>query len=158
MVSILQWDFHEEALISQQISSEISSEICGLVAYKGLYLLCLHMHSTAHHREACKLSETRMDKHGLRNDGGVRCVKCKGASHQVFDDAGPCQSRGIWSIGAVGRCLSRQLAESKPLTLECRSLVLVAAPRVGDPLKPGLQYPAPLLSAKGTRSLHLCII
>ena len=39
---------------------------------KGLYLLCLHMHSTAHHREACKLSETRMDKNGLRNDSGVR--------------------------------------------------------------------------------------
>ncbi len=45
-----------------------------------------------------------------------------------------CQSRGIWSIGAVGRCLSRQLAESKPLTLECRSLVLVAAPRVSSPI------------------------
>ena len=61
----------------------------------------------------------------------MRCTKYKGASHQVFDDAVHCKSRGIWSIGAVGRCLSRQLAESKPLTLECRSLVLVAAPRVG---------------------------
>lgn len=40
------------------------------------------------------------------------------------------KNRGIWSIGAVGRCLSRQLAENKPLTLECRSLVLVAAPKV----------------------------
>jgi Golgi apparatus protein 1 len=40
------------------------------------------------------------------------------------------KNRGVWSIGAVGRCLSRQLAESKPLTLECRSLVIVAAPRV----------------------------
>ena len=67
----------------------------------------------------------------VAHDGGMRCTKYRGASHQVFDDAVPCKSRGIWSIGAVGRCLSRQLAESKPLTLECRSLVLVAAPRVG---------------------------
>lgn len=40
------------------------------------------------------------------------------------------KNRGIWSIGAVGRCLSRQLAENKALTLECRSLVIVAAPKV----------------------------
>ena len=40
------------------------------------------------------------------------------------------KNRGIWSIGAVGRCLSRQLAENKPLTLDCRSLVIVAAPKV----------------------------
>ncbi|BDA41257.1 probable Golgi apparatus protein 1 [Coccomyxa sp. Obi] len=39
------------------------------------------------------------------------------------------KNRGIWSIGAVGRCLSRQLAENKALTLDCRSLVIVAAPK-----------------------------
>lgn len=40
------------------------------------------------------------------------------------------KNRGIWSIGAVGRCLSRQLAENRALTLDCRSLVIVAAPKV----------------------------
>ena len=43
------------------------------------------------------------------------------------------KNRGIWSIGAVGRCLSRQLAENKALTLECRSLIIVAAPKVRWP-------------------------
>ena len=43
------------------------------------------------------------------------------------------KNRGIWSIGAVGRCLSRQLAENKALTLECRALVIVAAPKVRMP-------------------------
>lgn len=64
-----------------------------------------------------------------------------GVSRRVCDadvgEIGTCQTavanpknRGIWSIGAVGRCLSRQLAENKPLTLDCRSLVIVAAPKV----------------------------
>ena len=39
------------------------------------------------------------------------------------------KSRGIFSIGAVGRCLSRRLAEEKPLSTQCRSLVAVAAPK-----------------------------
>ncbi|KAK9820440.1 hypothetical protein WJX72_010380 [[Myrmecia] bisecta] len=39
------------------------------------------------------------------------------------------KNRGIWSIGAVGRCLSRQLAEDKPLEPACRTLVAVAAPK-----------------------------
>uniref|UniRef100_A0A061SDF6 Golgi apparatus protein 1 n=1 Tax=Tetraselmis sp. GSL018 TaxID=582737 RepID=A0A061SDF6_9CHLO len=38
-------------------------------------------------------------------------------------------TRGIFSIGAVGRCLSRRVAEEKPLTAECRRLVSVAAPK-----------------------------
>lgn len=42
------------------------------------------------------------------------------------------RNRGVWSIGAVGRCLSRQLAESKPLSTDCRRLVLAAAPKVLD--------------------------
>ncbi|KAK9797745.1 hypothetical protein WJX73_005342 [Symbiochloris irregularis] len=39
------------------------------------------------------------------------------------------KNRGVWSIGAVGRCLSRQLAEGKPLSPDCRRLVLAAAPK-----------------------------
>lgn len=39
------------------------------------------------------------------------------------------KSRGIFSIGAVGRCLSRRLAEEKSLSGECRTLVSVAAPK-----------------------------
>lgn len=42
----------------------------------------------------------------------------------------PNKNRGIWSIGAVGRCLSRQLAENKRLTPGCHTLVAVAAPKV----------------------------
>lgn len=42
----------------------------------------------------------------------------------------PAKNRGIWSIGAVGRCLSRQLAENKKLTPGCQTLVAVAAPKV----------------------------
>ena len=38
--------------------------------------------------------------------------------------------RGLWNIGVVGRCLSRQLAEQKPIGEQCRSLVAVAAPQV----------------------------
>ena len=57
-------------------------------------------------------------------------VELLNAKECRYNKALACKCRGIWSIGAVGRCLSRQLAESKPLTLNCRSLVLVAAPRV----------------------------
>ena len=55
---------------------------------------------------------------------------CEPITTESIETVVACKCRGIWSIGAVGRCLSRQVAESKPLTLECRSLVLVAAPRV----------------------------
>lgn len=40
------------------------------------------------------------------------------------------KNRHIWSIGAVGRCLSRQLAENKALSSGCQTLVAVAAPKV----------------------------
>ena len=46
------------------------------------------------------------------------------------------RSRGVWSIGVVGRCLSRQLAEGKKLQPDCKRLITVAAPRdtqVGGP-------------------------
>ena len=39
------------------------------------------------------------------------------------------RSRGVWSIGAVGRCLSKQLAEGKKLEKPCAKLVQVAAPK-----------------------------
>ena len=35
----------------------------------------------------------------------------------------------MFTIGAVGRCLSRALVEGKRLVPKCRSLVLVAAPK-----------------------------
>lgn len=67
-------------------------------------------------------------------------VLCRRVCDADVAEIGSCQTavsnpknRGIWSIGAVGRCLSRQLAESKPLTLDCRSLVIVAAPKVCVP-------------------------
>jgi Golgi apparatus protein 1 len=39
------------------------------------------------------------------------------------------KTRGIFSIGAVGRCLSRRLAEEKALSADCKRLVSVAAPK-----------------------------
>ncbi|KAK9838535.1 hypothetical protein WJX81_005974 [Elliptochloris bilobata] len=39
------------------------------------------------------------------------------------------RARAAWSIGAVGRCLSRNLAENQPLDSECRALVIAAAPK-----------------------------
>lgn len=36
---------------------------------------------------------------------------------------------GMFSLGSVGKCLSRAVAEERPLTPGCRQLVLVAAPR-----------------------------
>lgn len=39
------------------------------------------------------------------------------------------RARAAWSIGAVGRCLSRNLAENQPLGPECRALVIAAAPK-----------------------------
>ena len=55
----------------------------------------------------------------------------------------PAKNRGIWSIGAVGRCLSRQLAENKKLTPGCQTLVAVAAPKVS--LLPSPLCPTPPL-------------
>lgn len=37
--------------------------------------------------------------------------------------------KNAFTIGAVGRCLTRQLAEGKPLSPGCRKLVSVAAPK-----------------------------
>jgi len=39
------------------------------------------------------------------------------------------RARAAWSIGAIGRCLSRNLAENQPLEAECRALVIAAAPK-----------------------------
>ncbi len=39
------------------------------------------------------------------------------------------KSRGVFGIGAIGKCLSRNLADQRPLAKECKQLVLVAAPK-----------------------------
>jgi golgi apparatus protein 1 len=39
------------------------------------------------------------------------------------------QKRNVYTIGAVGRCLSKQLASGRPLSAPCRKLVSVAAPK-----------------------------
>ncbi len=53
-------------------------------------------------------------------------------------DAAPCgpapRSRGVFSIGAIGRCLSKRAAEGLPLQPDCKQLVMVAAPKVGQDL------------------------
>jgi Golgi apparatus protein 1 len=45
---------------------------------------------------------------------------------------------GVFTIGAAGHCLSKALVEARPLQPECRSLVLVAAPKDSRSF---LQYP-----------------
>ena len=52
----------------------------------------------------------------------------KGAKKEATGK-GPAKKGGLFSIGAAGRCLSRRLAEEKPLKPECRALVAAAAPR-----------------------------
>ena len=37
--------------------------------------------------------------------------------------------RSVYTIGVVGRCLTKQLAQSQPLSPPCRKLVSVAAPK-----------------------------
>ena len=37
--------------------------------------------------------------------------------------------RSVYTIGVVGRCLTKQLASSLPLSPPCRKLVSVAAPK-----------------------------
>lgn len=44
----------------------------------------------------------------------------------------------MFTIGAAGHCLSKALVEGKPLSPECRELVLVAAPKDA---RSYLQYP-----------------
>ena len=39
------------------------------------------------------------------------------------------RTKGVFSIGSVGRCLSKQLASRGPLSGDCRKLVTVAAPK-----------------------------
>ena len=41
----------------------------------------------------------------------------------------PNRQQGVFSIGVVARCLSKQLASSLPLDDACRRLVSVAAPK-----------------------------
>ncbi len=40
------------------------------------------------------------------------------------------RSRGVWSIGAVGRCLANQLALATHLNDECQDMIRAAAPAV----------------------------
>ena len=54
---------------------------------------------------------------------------CDSDVEQVCGKVNTPRARGVWSIGVVGRCLSRQLAENKKLAPECRKLVTVAAPK-----------------------------
>ena len=56
------------------------------------------------------------------------------------------RARVAWSIGAVGRCLSRNLAENQPLGPECRALVIAAAPKA-CPL-PHLPFPLRCLACR----------
>ena len=39
------------------------------------------------------------------------------------------RTKGVFSIGYVGRCLSKQLASRGSLSGDCRKLVMVAAPK-----------------------------
>ncbi len=45
---------------------------------------------------------------------------------------------GVFTIGAVGRCLSKSLVEGRRLAAKCRELVLIAAPKDS---RVYLQYP-----------------
>ncbi len=40
------------------------------------------------------------------------------------------RSRGVWSIGAVGRCLAKQLALGSRLNSDCEDMIRAAAPAV----------------------------
>ena len=42
---------------------------------------------------------------------------------------GDASRRSVYTIGVVGRCLSKQLAQGKAMSAECRKLVTVAAPK-----------------------------
>jgi len=46
--------------------------------------------------------------------------------------AGAGHKRGVFSIGAVGRCLAKKLAVGAPLDPSCRELVMAAAPSVSS--------------------------
>jgi hypothetical protein len=39
------------------------------------------------------------------------------------------RTKGVYGIGYVGRCLSKQLASRQPLNARCRKLVTAAAPK-----------------------------
>ena len=43
--------------------------------------------------------------------------------------------RGVYSIGAVGKCLAKQLASGQRLAMECQQLILAAAPQVRAPAR-----------------------
>jgi hypothetical protein len=61
------------------------------------------------------------------NIGSALTEVCDEDVKSVCD--GNLQRRNSYTIGLVGRCLSKQMAQNKPLSSECRKLVTIAAPK-----------------------------
>lgn len=108
---------------------------------KGIVLACqAYVDRSCQHAlsgPACQADQGRLTR--LRRACMCPAAWCDADVESICSQAAATpRNRGVWSIGAVGRCLSRQLAESKPLTTDCRRLVLAAAPKVGPLPQPPL--------------------
>ena len=64
------------------------------------------------------------------SETGAALTECCDLDVEYACDSGANHKRGVFSIGAVGRCLARQLASGDALDPECRQLVMAAAPSV----------------------------
>ena len=62
--------------------------------------------------------------------GAALTACCDHDVHSTCEAAASNHKRGVFTIGAVGRCLAKHLAVGTPMEPECRELVLAAAPGV----------------------------
>ena len=61
------------------------------------------------------------------NAGAALTAPCDDDVQQLCGS--PQKGKSVYTIGVVGRCLTKQLAGGKPLSPQCRKLVSVAAPK-----------------------------
>jgi hypothetical protein len=61
------------------------------------------------------------------NEGVALTLPCDDDVKSICE--GNSKRRNSYTIGLVGRCLSKQMAQNKPLSNECRKLVTAAAPK-----------------------------
>lgn len=129
----MQEDYHLDYALSSECAQDVDAhcaEAKGKAHANAEVQKCL-VQSYGAISEACQTQVSRAVRMALweYKPGMALTGACDADVASICPKAGDSKQRAVWSIGAVGRCLSRQLAERKTLTSDCKLMVAVAAPK-----------------------------
>lgn len=135
-VALQQADYRLDTGLAEACAADVDAacgEAKGQVHGHGLVLKCL-VARYADLAPACGGEVSRAVRLALwdYSKGGALTGACDADVEAAceLEGGGGAVKKGVYSIGAVGRCLAKRAAEEAPLAEACRELVAAAAPKV----------------------------